>query len=108
MPSIGRLSPHEMAPAQIKQLYKHYQKLSSHDLDDDEALLDFRRGLSSAQKDTVKEVSSITQSAVKAACQCLSTADHREIHALSDVKVYEVEAVPGKRHQSCNVLVLTL
>lgn len=103
MAKIKDLNAHESAPQTIRDLYKHYQKLSRDILDSDPDIVDLRRGLVGGQKSTLHLANTIPRAKVDSACHNLShgiSSEHRLSEA--DVQVWEVEDLPGKLFMNSN------
>ena len=88
---------HEAAPSFMKDLFKFYQKLPLHQLDDDPRLIKFNRGLNYEQRDNVHVAGTISRRSLHTACGYLS----KEMTAApilcpADVQVYEVDNLPGE------------
>ncbi|KAK8215459.1 hypothetical protein M8818_002080 [Zalaria obscura] len=90
-----------MPPQFIQEVYWHYNKIKLEDLQDDEAVIDFGRGLSEHQKRLLKPVRRIPASVVESACKAFRNAalniesDAPLETQITDVIVYEHEHFPG-------------
>lgn len=55
MGEITSLDPRQIAPQDVKEVYKFYQKLPRHLLDTDPKVFDFERGLTREQRSLIEE-----------------------------------------------------
>ena len=92
---------HAIPPQFIQEAYWHYNKIKTADLDKDEELIDFGRGLSTEQKLLFKPVDVIIASTIESACRAFRDAalqtesDSPLRSAIQDVTVFEHVHFPG-------------
>lgn len=92
-----RLDTRGRPPNFVQSVYKRYQKLTLDAIQSDPMILDFRRGLSGEQQCSIRQVDSVPQSVIVAACSQVGLAGaHEGVQLNKQVSVYETEAVPGE------------
>ena len=85
--------PRKQPPKFIKNIYKHYQKLSHNELDTDPKIIDFDGGLEEPHLRCVKECFDIGCILPK---QSLPSFDDRVPRTEANVKMYEHTDMPGR------------
>lgn len=97
---------HATPPRFIQEQYWHYNKVKISDLENDESVVDWNKGLSEEQAKVLKPVSTISKSAIENACITFRNAalgtegDESPLETeIEDVTVYEHADFPGKQHQ---------
>jgi len=102
----AHLDPHEKPPDAIRVAFKRLQKVRSKDLDADDGVIDFRRGLTTEQKDQIIE-SGVCDAQILN--KTFAPFEHGEgddssanevIHTkvLQQVLIYDFVHIPGKLH----------
>ena len=92
-PKDARQSP----PESIRSFYKTYQRISPGALSSEPAILDFSRGISAEQQESLRVVGSISHLDIRDACGNFGSHEHGQFDMLNlDVSVYEFIDVPGE------------
>ena len=92
---------HAIPPQFIQEAYWHYNKIKTAELENDEELIDFGRGLSTEQKLLFKPVDMIKASTIESACRAFRDAalqtesDSPLRSVIQDVTVFEHVHFPG-------------
>ncbi|KAG2164233.1 hypothetical protein JADG_003972 [Aureobasidium aubasidani] len=93
---------HAIPPKFIQEQYWHYNKVKISDLENDESVVDWNKGLSEEQAKVLKPVSTISKSAIENACITFRNAalgtegDESPLETeIEDVTVYEHADFPG-------------
>lgn len=94
---------HAIPPQFIQEQYWHYNKIKISDLEQDESVVDWNKGLSEEQAKVLKPVSTISRSAIEKACIAFRNAalgtegNETPLETeIEDVTVYEHTDFPGK------------
>jgi hypothetical protein len=94
---------HAIPPQFIQEQYWHYNKIKISDLEQDESVVNWDKGLSEEQAKVLKPVSTISKSAIEKACIAFRNAalgtegDETPLETeIDDVTVYEHTDFPGK------------
>lgn len=91
------LDVHEVAPKSVRDLFKFYQKLPRDHLDNDDGVVDLRRGLNPEQQAIFHLAGFIPRNSIDTAYTHLGTHVPSEIAGSpADVRVYEVDNLPGE------------
>lgn len=94
---------HAIPPQFIQEQYWHYNKIKISDLEQDESVVNWDKGLSEEQAKVLKPVSTISKSAIEKACIAFRNAalgtegDETPLETeIEDVTVYEHADFPGE------------
>ncbi|KAG9887682.1 hypothetical protein KCU82_g18985, partial [Aureobasidium melanogenum] len=94
---------HAIPPQFIQEQYWHYNKVKISDLEKDESVVNWDKGLSEEQAKVLRPVSTISKSAIEKACIAFRNAalgtegDETPLETeIEDVTVYEHADFPGK------------
>lgn len=91
---------HAVPPAFIHKAHWHYSSVKKSALDLDEDVIDFRRGLTTQQKNALKPVGNMSASTINTACRAYKQAylgSTEDVQDVGDVTIYEHSDFPGKR-----------
>jgi len=102
----AHLDPYEKPPDVIRVAFKRLQKVRSKDLDTDDGVIDFRRGLTTEQRDRIIESGVCDAQNLN---KTFAPVEHDEgdgssanevIHTkvLQEVLIYDFVHIPGKLH----------
>lgn len=86
---------HAIPPKFVQLAYLHYNKIKIADLNCDENVIDFRRGLTKEQAAVVKVIGTISGLAIQKACSIYDGGMDSGQTTIKDVQIYEHQDFPG-------------
>ena len=93
--SMNNLDAREKVPENLKKTYKFYQKVHAATLINSSEIIDFKRGLSSEQKQKLSQLHTIPHDRINAACRAFLKCDSFQ-PMLLDVPIFHHADLPGK------------
>ena len=90
---------HAVPPAFIQKAHWHYSSVKKAELDLDEDVIDFRRGLTAKQKNALRQAGVMPMSKIGEACRAYKEAylgSKEDVQNVQDVPMYEHTEFPGK------------
>lgn len=92
------LDPHERPPEGIRSIYKQYQKMKPHELEQDDKIIDLTGDLPAPLQSQIRVVAEWRREDVTAAFRAFGGegACDLDCDATSSVSVYEHEDMPGR------------
>lgn len=86
---------HAIPPKFVQLAYLHYNKIKIPDLNADDNVIDFRRGLTEEQSLVVKPIGTISGLAIRRACSIYDGGQEPDENMIQDVQIYEHQDFPG-------------
>jgi hypothetical protein len=94
---------HALPPAFIQKAHWHYASVKKAELDLDEDVIDFRRGLTAQQKNALRLISNMSAPQVEKACRAYKEdylGSEEDVQGVEEVRIFEHTDFPGKMSNS--------